>query len=88
VHRLHVSFARREVTDGDAAAFTPVASADADTGLFAGRAQREAVERARRAHAAIPPRLELDTTVDIPARHVIVVSFNPERRSFQLITAR
>lgn len=49
VHRLRVSFTRREKTDDDAAAFAPAASAEADTGLFAGRAQREAVEHARRA---------------------------------------
>jgi len=63
-HRIRISFVRRERTDGDAAAFAQVTSSGADTGLFAGRAQREAVEHARRAKAAIPPRLDLDETLN------------------------
>ena len=85
VHRVRVSFTRREKTDGDAAAFAPTASAEADTGLFAGRAQREAVERARRARAAIPAHLELDTTLAIAPRQVLVVTFAPEHRALVLL---
>lgn len=79
--RLHVSFTRRERTDGDAAAFAPAASRDADTGLFAGRAEREAEERARRARAAIPPRLTLDTVVTLRAGDVMVVTLDQEARA-------
>ena len=84
-HQLRITFTRREKTDDDAAAFARVASADADTGLFAGRAQREAIEHARRARAAIPPRLELDTTVTFSPDRALVVSLDGEHRSFQLL---
>ena len=85
LHRVRVLFTRREKTDDDAAAFAPTASAEADTGLFAGRAQREAVEHARRARAAIPAHLELDTTLAIAPRQVLVVTFAPERRTLVLL---
>jgi hypothetical protein len=85
VHHLQISFVRREKTDNDAAAFAPVATTGPDTGLFAGRAQREVVERARRAGAAIPPRLELDTTVTLTAEAVLLVSFDHDRRALRLL---
>ena len=85
MHRLQVSFSRREKTDNDATAFAGVTAPASDTGLFAGRSQREAVERARRARAAIPPRLVLDTTVDFVRGRVIVVSLDPERQRLQLL---
>lgn len=85
LHRMKVSFARREKTDDDAAAFAQIAASGADTGLFAGRAQREAVEHARRARAAIPARLDLDTTLAFAAGHVVVVTLDPERGSLQLL---
>lgn len=59
-----------------------------DTGIFAGRAQREAVEYARRARAAIPPRLLLDTTLVFGSGRAIVVTFTPERRMLQLLDER
>ena len=85
LHRVRVSFARREKTDNDAAAFAPTASAEADTGIFAGRAQREAVEHARRARAAIPAHLELDTTLTIAPRQVLIVTFVTERRALVML---
>ena len=85
LHRVRVSFTRREKTDDDAAAFAPAASAEADTGIFAGRAQREAVEHARRARAAIPAHLELDTTLTIAPRQVLIVTFVTERRALMLL---
>jgi hypothetical protein len=85
-HHLRITFVRREATDNDAAAFAGATSPDADTGLFAGRAQREAIERARRARAAIPPRLELDTTLKFLPERVVVVSFDPERRTLRVLT--
>lgn len=84
-HRVRITFTRREKTDNDAAAFAQSTSVDADTGLFAGRAQREAVEHARRARAAIPPNLVLDTTLTFAPDRALVVSFDPERRTFQLL---
>jgi len=85
-HRVRVTFTRRERTDDDAAAFATVAPPDADTGLFAGRAQREATEHSRRARAAIPPRLALDTTLILEPRRVALVTFNPELRVLELHT--
>ena len=85
LHRVRVWFTRREKTDDDAAAFAPTASAEADTGIFAGRAQREAVEHARRARAAIPAHLELDTTLAIAPRQVLIVTFAPDHRTLVLL---
>ena len=87
LRRVRVSFTRREKTDDDAAAFAPAASAEADTGIFAGRAQREAVEHARRARAAIPAHLELDTTLTIAPRQVLIVTFVAERRRMVLLAS-
>jgi hypothetical protein len=84
-HRLTITFVRRETTDNDAAAFAGGTSPDADTGLFAGRAQREAAEHARRARAAIPPRLDLDTTLEFLPERVVVVSLDAERRTLRLL---
>lgn len=85
VHRVRVSFTRREKTDDDAAAFAKTASAEADTGIFAGRAEREEVEHTRRARAAIPAHVELDSTLTFGPRQVMVVTFAPERRALVLL---
>jgi hypothetical protein len=83
-HRVRISLTRRETTDNDAAAFARPVVPDADTGLFAGRAEREAAERARSARAALPPLLTLDTLVDFTARRVALVTFDAERRVLQV----
>ena len=83
-HRLRVRLTRREKTDDDAAAFAEAVVPEADTGLYAGRAQREAAERGRRARAAIPPELTLDTLVRLVPRQVALVTFNAERRVLEL----
>jgi hypothetical protein len=83
-HRLRVRLTRREKTDDDAAAFAEAVVPEADTGLYAGRAQREAGERARRARAAIPPELALDTLVGFVRGQVALVTFNAERRLLEL----
>ena len=85
-HRLHVGFTRRERIEADAAAVVPTDSRGADTGLFAGRAEREAEERVRRARAAIPPRLALDTVLTLAAGDVVVVTLDQELRSLRLLT--
>jgi hypothetical protein len=83
--RVHVSFARREeVGDDDD---SREERAHADTGLTIGRAERENVERARRARAAIPPRLELDTALTFSPGHVIVVTLDPELGALQVLAA-
>jgi hypothetical protein len=87
VRRIRVSLVRREKTDNDAAAFVRVASPGADTGLFAGRAQREAVERERRARAAIPPALVLDTTLAFAPGRVVIVTLDAERGALRLLGA-
>lgn len=83
-HHVRVSVMRREQTDDDAAAFAKAIVPDADTGLYAGRAQREAGDRARRARAAIPASLVLDTLFAFMPRRVALVTFNSERRVLEL----
>ena len=85
VHRVRVSFTRREKTDDDAAAFAKVTSTETDTGIFAGRAQREGVEHTRRARAAIPAHVELDTMLAFVPRQVMIVTFAPERRALVVL---
>ncbi|HXV15228.1 MAG TPA: hypothetical protein VD758_00520 [Gemmatimonadaceae bacterium] len=87
IHRIRVSFNRREKTDNDAAAFEKEASTERDTGLFAGRAQREAVEHARRARAAIPAQLTLDRSLSFERGKVVIVTFGAERGSLELLNA-
>jgi hypothetical protein len=87
IHRIRVSFNRREKTDNDAAAFEKEASSELDTGLFAGRAQREAVEHARRARAAIPAQLTLDRSLLFRRGSVVIVTFGSERGSLELLNA-
>ena len=85
VRHVRIVFARRERTDDDAAAAGPTVGAESDTGLFAGRAEREAVERARRRRAAIPPRLVLDTTLTFAPDRVVIVTFDADRRALAVL---
>lgn len=87
MHRLRVSFGRREQAIGDS--LTQVSDAPAlgpDTGIFAGRAERERVERVRRARAAIPSRLLLDTSLVLTDGRVTLVTFDVDRRTLGLIS--
>jgi len=77
---LQVTFTRREKTVEDGASLATRAPGATDTGLFAGRAAREVTERARRARAAVPARLMLDTTITLGARRVVVITYDHERR--------
>jgi hypothetical protein len=85
-HRMRISFTRRERIETREEESAPSAVPDADTGLYAGRAAREVAERGRRDRAAIPPRLELDTTVTLASRQVALITFDPERKVFLLHT--
>ena len=87
VHRVRVSFARREQTAAaaTAAAVAATTSHEADTGIFAGRREREEEEHVRRVRAAIPAHLELDTTLVFAARRVMIVTFDPARRALVLL---
>ena len=85
-HRMRISFTRRERIENREEESAPGAVPDADTGLYAGRAAREVAERGRRDRAAIPPRLELDTTVTLAPREVALITFDPERKTFLLHT--
>lgn len=86
MHRVRVSFTRRETPSAAAATFAQTTPIEVDTGIFAGRAQREAVEHARRVRAAIPAYLELDTTIVFAPREVMIVTFDSERRALVLLT--
>lgn len=85
VHRVRISFARRERTDSDTAVVAPRRATAADTGIFAGRAEREVVERSRRARAAIPARLVFDTTMAFVPGHVTIVTFDADRRALEAL---
>jgi hypothetical protein len=84
-HRVRVSFTRRERADRDDAQVASDRAADADTGIFTGRADRERVEHARRARAAMPPRLVLDTIMTFAPGRVIVVTFDSERKTLEVL---
>ncbi len=97
-HRVRVTLTRRERPGDDAPSFTEAEAEEeaeaeaeaeaetpeADTGLYAGRAQREVTERGRRARAAIPPSLVLDTALTFAPRQVALVTFNAQRRVLQV----
>jgi hypothetical protein len=85
-HRVRVSFTRREHTIGDSLLQGLAPSLGPDTGLFAGRAERERVERVRRARAAIPARLLLDTSLALTRGRVTVVTFDSDRRALGVMT--
>jgi hypothetical protein len=85
VHRIRVTFTRREKTDDDAAAFAKVTPAVRDSGIFVGRAEREAEEHARRARAAIPASLALDTSVTFTRRRVKIITFDRDRRALEVL---
>lgn len=78
--RVQLAFSRREQASADLVSGTPAVAAEADTGIFAGRAAREASERGRRAGAAVPPRMTLDTVLVFAPQQVILVSFDPDGR--------
>ena len=85
VRHVRIVFARRERKDDDAAVAGQPVGAEGDTGLFAGRAEREAVERARRRRAAIPASLVLDTVLNFAPDRVIVVTFDADRRALAVL---
>ena len=83
-HRVRVTFVRRETTDDDAAAYAPAAERGADTGLYAGRAAREASEHERRARAAVPAQMALDTVMTFAPRRVALVTFDAAVRRLEV----
>jgi len=83
-HRIRVTLTRQEKVDTNPAAPAEAAALEADTGLYAGRSQREATERARRERAAIPPSLVMDTTFEFRPRRVALVTFNAGLRILEL----
>jgi hypothetical protein len=85
-YRMRITFTRREPIESREEESAPGAVPDADTGLYAGRAAREVAERSRRDRAAIPPQLELDTTVTLAPREVALITFDAERKVFLLHT--
>ena len=84
-HHLAVTFERREKTDDDAAAFQQGNDDDDEHGTFAGRARREVDERARRALAAIPARVSIDTNIPMETGSVTLVTLGADRRSLVLV---
>lgn len=85
---LRIELERREARDSLHGTLPSDLAAVEDTGLFAGRAARELDERSRRAAAAVPPLLMLDTTVELPAQRVVLVRYDPDGRRLVLATDR
>ncbi len=82
---VRVTFTRREENVANGVAPAADAPAATDTGIFAGRATREVAERARRARAAVPARLVLDTTMSVSDRRVVVITYDHERRALVIV---
>ncbi|MGH7693998.1 MAG: hypothetical protein ACRENH_03410 [Gemmatimonadaceae bacterium] len=86
LHRVRVFFSRREQSAGDSLSLAQGPALGPDTGIFAGHAERERIERMRRARAAIPARLVLDTALALTTGRVTVVTFDVDRKSLAVIT--
>ena len=84
-HRVRVSFTRREQPRDDRIEARRERRSESDTGIFAGRAEREEEERSRRRRAAIPSLLVLDTTLVFAPGRVVLVTLNSERRVFDVV---
>lgn len=75
-----------DLNEDDSLSENPARSgARADTGLFAGRADRERIERARLARAAIAPRISLDTTVTFSPGRVLLITIVAGSNRFQIL---
>ena len=93
-HDVQIDFVRRERDDREQTEHeededhvdADDSPARPDTGLFAGRADRERVERARLARAAVAPRISLDTTLVFDAGRAVVITLRPGSDRFQLLT--
>jgi hypothetical protein len=85
-HAVQVSFVRRESAGSDSVATESRTDDDDDSGTFHGRAEREREERARRARAAIPPRLVFDSVLNFAPGKVLVLTLDSERRSLVLLS--
>ena len=82
---LRVSFVRRELVDSTVAQVVQDAMAtEPDTGIFAGRAAREAEERKERALAAVASRMVLDTTVTFRPSSVLLITYDPVARALRV----
>ncbi len=84
-HRVRISFARRERPRDRSAAESTQGRSEPDTGIFAGRAEREEVERTRRRRAAIPSLLVLDTTLVFAPDRVVLITLDAERRTLEVL---
>lgn len=84
-HRVRISFARRERPRDRSADESTQGRSEPDTGIFAGRAEREEVERTRRRRAAIPSLLVLDTTLVFAPDRVVLITLDAERRTLEVL---
>jgi hypothetical protein len=62
-----------------------VTTTGGDSGIFAGRAEREADEHARRARAAIPAMPVLDTSLTFTPQRVKLITFDRDRRALEVL---
>jgi hypothetical protein len=88
-HRVMVTIMRRETAaapDTTASPTPGMIPLAPDTGVYAGRAGREVIERDRRRLAVVPATLTFDTVITFPRGHVMLVTFDPEQRRLRLLT--
>ena len=85
VHRLRISFERRERVERDTAHLDRSLSSGIDSGVFAGRALREALEHSRTARAAIPAQMVFSGTVEFRSGRVRLVTLDREQGRLQLV---
>lgn len=72
--RLRIEVSR--VDEGEASLVSETQEREAADTLLGGRADRERDERARRTAEAMPQRLVVDTVMTIPAKRVVLVTFD------------
>lgn len=87
--RLEVRFTRidqpRPASDTAAGG---AAAGESDTVLSGARARREVEERERGRREAVAPSLALDQRITIPARGVVLVTYDPARRTLEVLEPR
>jgi hypothetical protein len=85
---VHVSFTRMEKVARDTGTLATGTSDASGVEIPASRDERERTERSRRARAAVPSELVLDTTITVKAGQVVVITFDHVRRTLDVIDDR
>jgi len=86
-HHLSVRWDRADSLPAGATAAAGEPAGPAEPELSRERGARESEERDRRRREAVPARLALDTVVEVAARRVILVTYDPVRRRLLAVAA-